>query len=141
LESLASLVVKATRDLLRGTADRLASAGNDSTKLKTLHVGLTASESALDQANFGSNSNFVTVVVSPATSKIAAGSNEQFTATVTGDKSNSGVTWSVVPATGAGAIDAKSGVYVPPATGSGSAIIIATSNAQSNKSGSATVTF
>jgi len=52
--------------------------------------------------------------VSPATVTLNGGGTQQFAATVTADSSNSGVTWSVSPSTGAGTIS-SGGLYTAPA--------------------------
>ena len=84
----------------------------------------------------------VTVSLSPKQAAVAATSQtQQFTATVTGNTSNLGVTWSVDGTAGgsatAGTISA-SGLYTPPATG-GIHTITATSVANSADSASVTV--
>jgi hypothetical protein len=80
----------------------------------------------------------ITVSVSPTSPSIAGGANEQFTATVA-NTSNTGVTWSV---TGGGTINV-SGLYTAPASVPTQAIVTvtATSQADSTKTGIATVTL
>jgi RHS repeat-associated protein len=56
----------------------------------------------------------VSVTVSPASANVKAGGTQQFTATVVGS-TNTSVTWSISPATGAGTIS-SSGLYTAPTT-------------------------
>ena len=84
----------------------------------------------------------VSVNISPRQAAIAMTSQtQQFTATVSGDSQNLGVTWSVDGSAGGsptvGSIS-SSGLYTPPSTG-GTHTISATSVADSSKSASATV--
>ena len=60
------------------------------------------------------SSGAIAVSVNPSTATLTAGQQQQFTATVTGT-SNTAVTWSVSPATGAGAIT-SGGLYTAPST-------------------------
>src|SRR5271156_2450941 len=80
----------------------------------------------------------ITVTVSPTSPQVAGGANEQFTATVA-NTSNTAVTWSV---TGGGTINV-SGLYTAPASVPTQAIVTvtATSQADSTKTGIATVTL
>ena len=83
----------------------------------------------------------VSVSVSPQAMSVIAGQTQQFTATVTGT-SNAGVTWSLsCPGTACGTIDAN-GLYTAPAMipASATVSVIATSIADSTKTGSASVT-
>ena len=82
----------------------------------------------------------VTVTVSAATSSVAVGRTDQFTATVTGT-SNTAVTWAVMGGASNGTISAT-GLYTAPATVPNPAMVtvMATSQANTSKSGSATVT-
>jgi hypothetical protein len=87
----------------------------------------------------------VTVTVSPPTASLAIGATQQFTDTVTGS-SNTFVTWSVscsIPGNPACGAISSSGLYTAPSTVStpGDVTIVAVSQADSNKHGSATVTI
>jgi 6-phosphogluconolactonase (cycloisomerase 2 family) len=81
------------------------------------------------------------VTVSPSSATVSGSTTRQFSATVNGTNSPSqSVTWSV---TGAGSINASTGLYTAPAaTGSAqSATITATSVADGTKAGTATVSI
>ena len=90
----------------------------------------------------GSGSPNITVSVSPKRAALAMSTQtQQFTATVTEDPQNLGVTWSVDDVQGGNATVGsitKAGVYTPPASG-GSHSITATSVANTAKSASVTV--
>jgi hypothetical protein len=90
----------------------------------------------------GTGSPNITVSVSPKTAAIAASTQaQQYTATVTEDPKNLGVTWSVDTVNGGNASVGSitnAGVYTPPA-GGGSHTITATSVANTSKSASVTV--
>jgi len=93
-------------------------------------------------STFGTNGNpydGITVSVSPTTSSLNAGQTQQFTATV--NDTNTAVTWSVSPA-GVGSIN-STGLYTAPATVTSpqTVTVTATSQADTSKSGSATVTL
>ncbi|MFZ5927619.1 MAG: NBR1-Ig-like domain-containing protein [Acidobacteriota bacterium] len=80
----------------------------------------------------------ISVTVSPSAATVASGGTVQFTPTVTGT-TNQGVTWSVVES-GGGTID-QSGLYTAPTVSTQSQFTIrATSQADTSKFGSATVT-
>ena len=84
----------------------------------------------------------ISVAVSPATATVASGGTTQFTATVTGDSSNSGVTWSVSSSSATpGTIDANGKYTAPSVTQTTTATVVATSKADTTKSGTATVTI
>jgi uncharacterized protein (DUF2141 family) len=88
----------------------------------------------------------ITVSLSPATATLQPGGTQQFTATVTNDPSNRGVTWTISPPTGAGTLSGASSTsvtYSAPATAAGSLnlIITATSMADPSKSATAKVTI
>ena len=86
--------------------------------------------------------NTISVAVSPATATVTSGGTTQFTATVTGDSSNGGVTWSVSSASATpGTIDATGKYTAPSVTASTTATVIATSKTDMTKTGSATVTI
>ena len=90
----------------------------------------------------GTGSPNITVSVSPKLAAIAASTQtQQYTAAVTEDPKNLGVTWSVDTVKGGNATVGSitnSGVYTPPASG-GSHTITATSVANTSKSASVTV--
>jgi hypothetical protein len=79
----------------------------------------------------------VFVAISPAAPTVFAGATQTFTATVTGT-SNTAVTWSVQEGAAGGSIT-SAGVYTAPQA-VGAFHVIATSQADSTKSGTATVT-
>lgn len=87
----------------------------------------------------------ISVSVSPTSTTVETGATQQFTATVQNDPANSGVTWSISPATGAGTLTNMNSTSVtysapaaPPANNL-SATIVATSVADTSKSASATI--
>lgn len=83
----------------------------------------------------------VSVTVNPPTATVYGGASQQFQATVL-YATNTGVTWSSMPATGAGTIS-SAGVYTAPATVSSAqaVTVTATSQQDTTKSASATVTL
>ena len=83
----------------------------------------------------------VTVAVSPsATQTVDAGQTVALTATVTGDSSNRGVTWSLVNGTGTlSSTTASSIVYTSASASSTPVTVKATSNLDPSKSASATI--
>jgi arylsulfate sulfotransferase len=84
----------------------------------------------------------ISVAVSPATATVTSGGTTQFTATVTGDSSNGGVTWSVSSSSATpGTIDATGKYTAPSVTAATTATVIATSKTDTTKTGSATVTI
>ena len=86
--------------------------------------------------------NMISVTVSPATATVTSGGTTQFTATVTGDSSNGGVTWSVSSSSATpGTIDATGKYTAPSVTAATTATVIATSKTDTTKTGSATVTI
>jgi arylsulfate sulfotransferase len=90
-----------------------------------------------------SQNTSITVAVSPTSATLNGGQTTQFVATVTGDSTNAGVTWSVNPIPGvnnAGTIDAAGNYTAPPAAANLAVIVTATSKADSTKSGTASVT-
>jgi hypothetical protein len=97
--------------------------------------------SQADSTTFGTATvtvNPVTVTVSPPTATVVSGGTVQFTKTVTGT-SNENVTWSVVES-GGGTID-QNGLYTAPTVSTQTQFTIrATSQADTSKFGSATVT-
>lgn len=106
------------------------------TALQNLQTAVSAATTQLDTT--------ITVTVSPTTAgPIAQGATQQFTATVTNDPQNAGVTWSLSPvAAGAptGSVS-TSGLYTPPTTPGGTDTVVATSVSNKAVSASATVTF
>jgi hypothetical protein len=84
------------------------------------------------------------VSVSPATVSLSGGGSQTFTATVTNDSSNAGVTWSIGNGSGALSASSTTGVtYTAPATVSATATVTltATSKTDTTKSASATITL
>ena len=83
--------------------------------------------------------------ITPATVNLGTSSTQAFTgAAVANDSSNSGVTWSINPASGAGTIVAATGVYSAPTTVISSATTVtvtATSVKDPTKSATATITL
>lgn len=84
----------------------------------------------------------VAVAVTPSTATVLVGQTKQFTATVTGS-GNTQVTWSLIPQTPAAGGINSSGVYSAPAALGGvtTVTVVATSQADGTKWGSATVTL
>jgi hypothetical protein len=96
-------------------------------------------------ANIGTalNPPAISVSVTPATVTVAQGATQQFSATVSNDAKNAGVTWSLAPVVApalTGTISAT-GLYTPPTTPGGTDTVIATSVTDPTKSGTAVVTF
>ncbi len=84
----------------------------------------------------------ISVTVSPATATVTSGGVAQFTATVTGDSANGGVTWSVSSSSPtAGSIDATGKYTAPSVTAATTATVVATSKTDTTKTGTATVTI
>ena len=83
--------------------------------------------------------------ISPATVNLGTTSTQAFTgAAVSNDSSNSGVTWTISPATGAGTIVAATGAYTAPASVISSVTTVtvtATSVKDPTKSATATITL
>ena len=106
----------------------------------TFHVVAT---SVADNAKSGtatvtvSSASVVAVSVSPSTATVALSGTQQFLATVTG-ASNTEVTWSVEEA-GGGSVS-STGFYTAPPSQPGTFHVVATSVADTTKSGTATVT-
>ena len=94
-------------------------------------------------STFGNNGNpfdGITVSVSPSTATVFSGQTQQFTATVN-NSANPAVTWTISPA-GVGSIS-SAGLYTAPAivTAQQLVTVTATSQADTSKSGIATVTL
>jgi RHS repeat-associated protein len=94
-------------------------------------------------STFGNNGNpfdGITVSVSPATTTLFSAQTQQFTAAVS-NSANSAVTWTISPA-GVGSIS-STGLYTAPSpvTAQQTVIVTATSQADTSKSGTATVTL
>ena len=85
----------------------------------------------------GATAQPVTVAVSPGTATVPVGGSRGFTAAVTGT-ANPSVTWSVQPGSSCGSISAA-GLYTAPPAGT-TCTVVATSAADTTRSGSATVT-
>jgi dienelactone hydrolase len=86
----------------------------------------------------------ITVMLSPATATVDSSGIQQFTATVTNDPTNKGVTWTISPASGAGTLSnmtSTSATYTAPASPAStlSVTITATAVADTTKSASATI--
>jgi hypothetical protein len=95
-------------------------------------------------SNFGGNGcalNPIAVSVTPASAALYGGQTQQFQATVT-NTYFTGVNWSLSPGS-AGSINASSGIYTAPATiaAAQTVTVVATSQADSSKSASATITL
>jgi hypothetical protein len=104
------------------------------------NAALANLSASIANANNVINPPAISVSISPTSAgPIAQGSTQQFSATVTGDPSNAGVTWSVNPMAG-GTVD-KNGLFTPPATTPGTAQVVATSVTDTTKSASASVSF
>jgi probable HAF family extracellular repeat protein len=122
------------------------------TPLSGLTVTLTATSVTLASASASANITFtgVTASVSPGSASLEVGASKQFTATVTNDPTNSGVTWGVsCPTTLCGTVSPTTtasgspATYTAPATPPLSNLIVvitATSVALNSASASATVT-
>ena len=88
----------------------------------------------------------ITVSVSPSSATVAANTTQDFTVTVTYDPSNAGVTWSLSPATGVGALSkttSTSVTYSAPADAPASnltATLTATSVTDTSKSNAVQIT-
>ena len=104
--------------------------------LSAVALALILSLAACGGGSGNSNQN-ITVSVSPATVTLFTNQTATFTAAVTGT-SNMSVTWSVQEGASGGSIT-SAGVYTAPAS-TGTFHVIATSQANSAKSGSATAT-
>ncbi len=97
--------------------------------------------------NSGSNSKpppAISVSVSPATLSLSGGGTQAFSATVSNDSSNAGVTWSI--GTGVGTLSASSSTGVtytaPSVVGAAATVTLtATSNTDGTKSAAATITL
>lgn len=81
----------------------------------------------------------VSVAISPTSATVAQGATQQFSATVSGDAKNAGVTWAVGDVS-QGSVD-QTGLYTPPTTPGGSGTVVATSVSDTSKSATASVSF
>ena len=86
--------------------------------------------------SYSGTSQIVTVAITPLSTNVLQGGTANFIATVTGS-SNTGVTWSVREGAAGGAITAA-GIYSAP-NAAGAFHVVATSQADSSKSATATV--
>ncbi len=84
----------------------------------------------------------ISVAVSPSSASLLAGGSQQFASVVQGT-TNLAVAWTITPPTGAGKIDATSGLYsAPNQIGSVTSVLVtATSKADNTTYGTATVTL
>ncbi|MBU6500322.1 MAG: hypothetical protein KGJ89_00635 [Patescibacteria group bacterium] len=105
-----------------------ATSNADPTKSSIANITLQATQAS------------IAVTISPSSATLPSnGSNQkQFNASINGTVNNSGVTWSVSPATGCGSVS-SGGLYTAPSSAA-TCTVTATSNADSTKSASATVT-
>ncbi|MBZ5590850.1 MAG: discoidin domain-containing protein [Acidobacteriia bacterium] len=101
---------------------------------------IAGNPSASDVTNIAAKAVPVTISVAPATAIVYASQSRQFTATV-GNTANTAVTWSLNPG-GVGAVNA-SGLYTAPSSVSSQRVVTvtATSQADSSKQGSSSVTL
>ena len=107
---------------------------------QTVTVTATSAADATRSASATVTLTPVTITVSPTSATLSAGQTQPFTSTVTGS-SNTGVTWSVSPATGAGTVT-TGGLYTAPSSISSQTVTVtATSAADATKTASATVTL
>ncbi len=113
-----------------------------STSLSLLFVlALLSFVSGCGGSSSTNSGNAISVTVSPTTATVASGGTAQFTATVTGDSSNAGVTWTVSSSSATpGTVDATGKYTAPSVTKATTASVIATSKTDTTKSASATVT-
>ncbi len=88
--------------------------------------------------NMSLGSQSVSVTVSPASASVTAGGTQQFTATVTGS-TNTAVSWTISPATGAGTIS-TSGKYTAPASVTTPQTVTITATSQANTTVKTTAT-
>jgi hypothetical protein len=106
-------------------------------------VTITATSSADSTASGAATITLNPIAISlvPGAAALAAAQTLQFNATVA-NAANTGVTWSLSPATGAGTLN-STGLYTAPASVSGpiTAVITATSVADSTKTAQATLTL
>jgi Immunoglobulin domain len=121
-----------------------ATASDDGSQFKVVvsnHAGSALSNPATLMVNGGDVGN-VSVTISPKRAAVAmTAQTQQFTATVSGDPQNRGVTWTVDGVTGGNATVgsiSSSGLYAPPPSG-GTHTIVATSIANTAQSASATI--
>jgi hypothetical protein len=125
-----SVTYNAPLPVTTATAVITATSKTDTTKTATITIPLTP-------ISVGA--------ITPATVNLGTTSTQAFTgAAVSNDSSNSGVTWSISPASGAGTIVAATGVYSAPTTVISSATTVtvsATSVKDPTKSATATITL
>jgi len=125
-----SVTYNAPLPVTTATAVITATSKTDTTKSTTITIPLTP-------ISVGA--------VTPASISLGVGSIQNFTgAAVSNDSSNSGVTWSISPATGAGSIVSTTGVYTAPTIVISTATTVtvtATSVKDTSKSATATITL
>jgi len=82
----------------------------------------------------------ISVSVSPSTATVAPGGTQSFSASVSNDSANAGVTWSVATG-GQGSVDTSGNYTAPAGAIPGTDTVVATSVTDPTKSGSAVVTI
>jgi len=108
-----------------------------------ISIGSVTSDLTAQSTTLEPPASTITVSISPTTATVAQGSTQQFSATVTNDPANAGVTWSLAPVVApalTGSIS-STGLYTPPTTPGGTDTVIATSISNTTVSATATVTF
>lgn len=105
-------------------------------------LGLMSLISGCGGGSSTTNGNTLSVTISPTTATVTSGGTAQFTATVTGDSSNAGVSWSVSSSSATpGSVDANGKYTAPSVTTATTATVVATSKTDTTKSASAMVTI
>jgi arylsulfate sulfotransferase len=114
-----------------------------STSLSLLFVlALLSFLSGCGGSSSTNSGNTISVTISPTTATVASGGTAQFTATVTGDSSNAGITWTVSSSSATpGTVDATGKYTAPSVTAATTATVVATSKTDTTKSASAIVTI
>jgi hypothetical protein len=107
------------------------------TKGQTLVTNLNA---AVTAAQAAANPPAISVAISPTTATVAPGGTQSFSATVSNDSANAGVTWAVASG-GQGSVDTNGNYSVPAAAVAGTDTVTATSVTDPTKSASASVTI
>lgn len=111
-------------------------AGTYSFEIAATDVSLQNQGSQSFQINVRPHKIHINVTISPLSATVASGQKQQFTATVSGT-ANTGVTWTASP----GSIDAN-GLYTAPSVNAQtSAVVTATSNANTSRQAAASLTI